>query len=90
MHGQSFLALHKWYIGFDPLRNTPRNNFIWVKLLALPIELWTKESLSFIGNAIGKFVYVDPICLGAKDKRVAWILIEKYYRGGFPDHIDLL
>lgn len=39
---------------------------------------------------IGKFVYIDPRSLGAQDKRVAWIPIEKEYRGGFLDHIDLL
>lgn len=90
VHGRSFLALHRRYIGFNPLQNTPQNNLIWVKLPALPIELWKNESLSHIGNAIGKFVYVDPKCLGARDKWVAWILIEKEYRGGFPDHIDLV
>lgn len=41
-----------------------------------------------IGNAIGKFVYVDPRCLGAPHKRVSWFRIEKESRGGFPDHID--
>lgn len=89
VYGRSFLALHRWYIGFDPLRNTPHNNYIWVKLPALPIELWTRESLACIWNAIGKFVYVDIWCLGANDKRVAWILVEKDYRGGFLEHIDL-
>lgn len=69
--------------------NTPSNKLIWVKLPGLPIELWTKETLTNIGNAIGKFVYVDLKCLGEKDKRVTWILIEKEYQGGFPDHIDL-
>lgn len=61
-----------------------------VKLLGLPIKLWSRETLTNIGNAIGKFAYVDPKCLGAKDKRVAWILIEKEFQGGFPDHIELL
>lgn len=43
VHSKSFLALHKWYIGYNPLHNTPTNNLIWVKLPGLPIELWTKE-----------------------------------------------
>jgi len=42
-----------------------------------------------IGNTIGKFIYVNPQCLGAQDKRVTWILIMKEYRGWFPDHIEL-
>jgi len=32
---------------------------------------------------------VEPKCLGAKDKRVAWILIEKEYHGDFPDPVNL-
>ena len=60
-----------------------------MKLPGLPVDLWTKEALSDIANAIRNFVYVDPKCLGAKDKKVAWILIEKEFRRGFPDHIDL-
>lgn len=68
VHDKIFLALHKWYIGFNPLQSTPQNNYIWVKLPGLPIKLWSKETLAVIGNAIGKFIYVDPKCLGAKDK----------------------
>lgn len=89
VYGKSFLALYKWYIGYNPLKKTPSNNLIWVKLLGLPLELWSKETLTKIGNAIGRCVYVDPKCLGEKDKHVAWILIEKAYRGGFLDHIEL-
>lgn len=43
--GRSFLALSRWYIGFDPLKNTPSNSVIWVKLPNLPLELWSEESL---------------------------------------------
>lgn len=79
--GRSFLALYRWYIGFDPLKNTS-NHLIWVKLPNLPLEMWSSESLTEIGNSIGRFVYVDPWCRGEKDKRIAWILIEKAYKGG--------
>jgi len=84
VHRRSFLALHKWYIRYNP-----SNNLIWVKLPNLPLEMWSKETLTQIGNSIGRFVYVDPWCLGEKDKCIAWILIEKAYRGGFPDHIEI-
>lgn len=71
VYGRSFLALYKWYVGYNPLKNTPTNNLIWVKLPGLPLELWSKETLTEIGNAIGRCVYVDPRCLGGKDKCVA-------------------
>lgn len=86
---RSFLALYRWYIGFNPLKNTPVNNLIWVKCPNLPLELWSNESLEMIGNAIGRFVYVDPWCLGERDKRIAWILIQRPFRGGYPDHIEI-
>lgn len=86
---RSFLALYRWYIDFDPLKNTPLNNLIWVKCPNLPLELWSNETLEEIGNAIGRFIYVDPWCLGENDKRIAWILIQKSYRGGYPNHIEI-
>lgn len=42
INDRSFWALHSWYIGFNPLKDMPQNNLIWVKLPGLPIELWTK------------------------------------------------
>lgn len=36
------------------------------------------------------FRLAGPKVFGAKDKKVAWILIEKEYQGGFRAHIDLL
>lgn len=87
--GRSFLSLSRWYMGFDPLKNTPSNCMIWVKLPNLPLELWSTETLTEIGNSVGKFIYVDPWCRGEKDKRIAWILIEKPYKGGYPDHIEI-
>jgi len=89
VHGKSFLALQHWYIGYNPLKNTPTNNLIWFKLPGLPIELCQRETLADIENVIGKFIYVDPKYLGGEDKRVEWILIEKEFRRGFPDHIEL-
>lgn len=50
-----FLALHAWYIGFNPMKDTPQNKLIWVKFPELPIELWTKQVFMDIGNVIGKF-----------------------------------
>jgi len=87
--GRSFLALSRWYIGFDPLKNTPSNSMIWVKLPNLPLELWSEETLAKIGDSIGKFVYVDPWCRGVKDKRITWILIEKQYKGGHPEQLEI-
>jgi len=76
-------------MGFDPLKNTPTNSLIWAKLPNLPLEIWSSETLSEIGNSIGKFIYVDPWCRGERDKRIAWILIEKPFKGTYPEFVDI-
>jgi len=87
--GCSFLFLHPWYIGFNPLRDTARNKMISLKLPGLPIELFTIRGLADIGNSIGRFIYVDPKCLGAREKIVTWILVELGFFGGLLAYIDL-
>jgi len=60
LNGKIFSVLHHWCIGYNSLHNTLQNKLIWVKLLGFPIELWKKQVLMDIGNAIGKKIYVDP------------------------------
>lgn len=84
--GRGFLALHSWYVGFNPLKETPENKLIWVKFPGLPIKLQTRQVFMDIGNAIGNFIYINPQCLGAWDKIIIWILIEKEYL----DHIEII
>jgi len=57
---RGFLAMYAWYVGFNPLKQMPKNKLIWVKLPGLPLEFWTKDVFTDIRNAIGKFIYVDP------------------------------
>lgn len=80
--------MYAWYVNFNPLKQMPKNKLIWVKLPGLPLEFWTKEVFTDI-DAIGKFIYVDPWCMGAKDKRIAWVLIEKDFGEAFSNHIEL-
>lgn len=46
VRGKQFLQLHKWYIGFNPSLDTPKNEIIWVKLPDLPLAFWTKRELT--------------------------------------------
>lgn len=50
--GRSFLKLHRWYVGFNPLSETSRNRYIWVKFSGLSLEFWTRSAIKEIGNAI--------------------------------------
>lgn len=38
VNGRRYLQLHKWYVGFNPLLDTPINEIVWVKLPGLPLE----------------------------------------------------
>lgn len=42
-----------------------------------------------IGNMVGKFRYMDPCILGAKDKMVAWIQVEVYFSSRLLGSIDM-
>lgn len=83
VRGCSFLSLHNWYIGFNPMKETPKDHMIWVKLLGLPLEYWTCPILANIGNNIGHFIYADEKCLGQSDKRVTWLLMEIGFFGDY-------
>ena len=60
----------------NPLLDTPKNNYICVKLPGLLLEFWTRCTLVEIANAVWLFVYMNPRVLSTHDKRVAWILVE--------------
>lgn len=76
-------------MGFNPFLDTPRNKFLWVKLLRLPLEYWTQSDLMEIGNVVGKYVYMYPCILATQDKWVSWILVEVNYMVGLPENNDL-
>ena len=89
VRGKSFLLLHNGYVVFKPLLDTPQNHYLWVNISGLPLEFWSRRVLMEIGNAIGKFIYINLCCLGIKDKRISWILVELHFSGGLPAHIDI-
>lgn len=53
VRGRGVLILHKWYIGFDPIKENPKRKYIWVKLLGLPLEFWSKREIFEIAKRLG-------------------------------------
>jgi hypothetical protein len=47
---------------------------IWVLLLGLPLEFWSKEMPKSIGNSLGRFIFMEDDFLGKMDKRVVRLL----------------
>lgn len=89
VQGHGFLQLCQWYVDFNPILDTPWNFLVWMKLPHLPLEYWTWEAFSVIGNIVGCFSYMDPHILGSHDKRMGWVLVEVKFDGGVPKDIIL-
>jgi hypothetical protein len=87
--GVVLFLLGQWYIGFNPLLDTPCNNLVWVKLPVLLLEFWMRWDFEEISNFCWYFVYLEPCCFGAQDKRLAWILVEINLAGGILENINL-
>lgn len=49
----------------------------------------TPRPLEEIENLVGHFIYMDPRGLGARDKLLAWILVEIEYNSEILEHTDL-
>ncbi|GKU88292.1 hypothetical protein SLEP1_g2574 [Rubroshorea leprosula] len=49
--------------------------FVWVRIQGLPIHAWSKESLSTIGNHVGKLVSIDEYTLSKECLDAARILV---------------
>jgi hypothetical protein len=60
-----------------------------VLLPRCPLILWSLEAFKEIGNALGKFIYVDPKLLTGSDRRVGKLLVEVDLFGGLPNEIDI-
>ncbi|CAI0446262.1 unnamed protein product [Linum tenue] len=67
--GDTYLAVHRWYKGFNPWKAEVQNTLVWVQLPRLPIEFFNKEAVMQIGSLIGRPVRVDRATeLGARAK----------------------
>jgi len=53
-----------WYPSFDPVTNTMSSALVWIRLPNFPLHIWSLTSLRAIGNALGKFHYVDVFSIG--------------------------
>jgi hypothetical protein len=51
--------------------------------------VWSLESFKEIGNALKKFLYVDPKLLTGSNRRVGKLLVEVDLFGGLPNEIDI-
>jgi hypothetical protein len=57
--GSQSLFLKKWHLEFDANSTHMDYYLIWVRLLGLPLILWSDEVFNKIGNSLGLFYKAD-------------------------------
>ncbi|WOK97648.1 hypothetical protein Cni_G06356 [Canna indica] len=57
--GGSILCLVPWRPGFRPWCENFSTAPVWVRLLGLPLEYWNFDSISALGQALGKMISID-------------------------------
>ena len=65
------MQLLPWFLGFNPVIEAPKRNFVWVTLPRLPLKLRTKKYLRAIGNSIGRTKKIDTRIIGTYDKCIS-------------------
>ncbi|CAL1356811.1 unnamed protein product [Linum trigynum] len=51
--GDTYLAVHRWFKGFNPWKSEIKSTIVWVQLPELPIEFVNAEAVMRIGGLIG-------------------------------------
>ena len=70
-----FLSMDPWHPLFHANDDFMMKKLVWVKLPTLSMDLQTIQSLSVIGNSIGKTLLIDDIFFTSNVKYVVRLLI---------------
>ena len=68
---------------------TEENQEVWIRVVGLPLHMWTEEILITVGNGCGGFVAMDKVTEQREDLRWARILVKKD-RTVKPSSVNLL
>eukprot|EP00253_Pinus_taeda_P031199 PITA_31199 len=72
-------------MNFVPKRENFTSVPVWVRLYSLPLDYWQLESLSTIGNKLGRFVKASEATKKGKYTSFARICVEMDLSGALPD-----
>jgi hypothetical protein len=84
------IILKKWSPLFDSSMERMDVAPIWVWLLGLPMEFWTKKSFSEFGNFLGTYLDADMSFLESREMAVARILVSLNIREGLIEELELI
>jgi hypothetical protein len=89
VNGTNSLMLKKWRVAFNPETKYFSFCHFWVLLSGLPLFFWNEGALLGIGNALGKFLMVDRVNLGASSRKVCKVLVEMDIHQGLSETLDI-
>ena len=83
------LILERWNPSTGCMRSKSQNQEAWIRVVGLPLHLWTENILATIGNSCGGFVAIDKETSLMKNLFWARILV-KMKSHGRPTTVNLL
>ena len=83
------LILERWNPSTGCTRSKSQNQEAWIRVVGLPLHLWTEKILVTIGNSCGGFVAMDKETSLMKNLLWARILV-KMKSSGRPTSVNLL
>ncbi|XP_019259894.1 PREDICTED: uncharacterized protein LOC109237950 [Nicotiana attenuata] len=76
-----------WEAGFDFNKEVLRTIPLWIRMPNLPLNCWSMDSLSRIGNVLGRPVYADECTTNVDRVSYARMLVEMDVTKQLPDMI---
>lgn len=83
------VLLKRWSPLFDPEREQIGAGPLWVRLPGLPLQYWSEEVLTRIGNALGTSLDHDRSYVETKKRTLARVLVHLDTRDGLEEKITL-
>eukprot|EP00253_Pinus_taeda_P026030 PITA_26030 len=83
------LYMRPWMMNFVPERETFTSIPVWVRIYLLPLDYWKIESLTTIGNKLGRYVKTSKATRRGKYTSFAKICVEMDISGALPNEVIL-
>ncbi|GAV92421.1 Exo_endo_phos domain-containing protein/DUF4283 domain-containing protein, partial [Cephalotus follicularis] len=83
------LVLRKWSLGMPLNLGGCKTLPVWVKLMGVPLQYWTKIGLSYIASVLGRPLYMDTSTTNRYALSYARVCVEMDASISFPPYITL-
>jgi len=83
------IYMRLWMMNFVLEQETFTSVLGWVRLYSLPLDYWQIESLTTIGNKLGRYVKTYEATRRGKYTSFARICVEMDLSGALPDEVIL-